>query len=175
MYLSKRTIAIGKFISFIQIVAGITLITLLSMGLVLNSIDEGNWLENILVGIILIGALGTMTYLGIKTKVLIANAKKYNSIFMSDIDGKVNINELSLKMGIHSYKIIRLIDKLIGRGYLINCAINYENDPTIVLMDDGTNLAHQYEMMRCPRCGCDMKVRKGFFTTCEHCGIEIKI
>ena len=148
MYLSKKTISIGKAVSFIQIVVGITMITLLSMGLVLNSLDEGNWLENILVGIILIGALGIMTYLGIKTKVLIANAKKYNAIFMSDIDGKVNINELSLKMGIHSYKIIQLIDKLIGRGYLINCAINYENDPTIVLMDDGTNLAHQYEMIK---------------------------
>ena len=90
-------------------------------------------------------------------------------------NGLSNINELSSKIGVHSYEIIRAVEKLIGRGYLINCAINYENDPTIILMDDGKNLAYQYEMMKCPRCGSDMKVRKGFFTTCEHCGIEIKI
>lgn len=175
MYLSKKTIISAKSSSFVQIILGIGFGTFLLLGLVIQMVDEGKILENLIIGPIVEVPLYYLGYRGIKTNILISKAKIYNSIFMSDIDGKIIIDELSQKIGIHSYKIIQTIEKLIGRGYLVNCAISYEKAPIIVLMDDGKNLARQYEMMRCPRCGYDMKVRKGFFTTCEHCGIEIKI
>ncbi len=116
-----------------------------------------------------------MVFCGARNIRIKGNILRYNSIFMADMDGYLSLEELSTKIGLRPERVSKEVDDLIRKGYLTNCTLHYGEVVHIVLTGQNEHLNEGLEAIYCPKCGANILARKGFFSKCKYCGLEIKL
>lgn len=106
---------------------------------------------------------------------------RINSLLEADADGFVPIKDLAKSMGRTEPGMIKKINRMIRKGYLINC--NYSMTQKAVLLSDkigkpdtqfrGMPENLPFVGVSCPSCAAALKIRANTKGTCPFCGTEI--
>ncbi|MBQ8296889.1 MAG: hypothetical protein IJX77_03810 [Ruminococcus sp.] len=183
MYLSKSRIIITQLFSWIIIFGSVFLcfLGISGVGLVISAIGgERKYMEEneipsslaVYIGFIAVGA-GFLIW-AIRNLRLAGKANKINSIFESDKDGIIDIAGTSRRLGMSEENFIALFDKLVSKGYLIDCSMELEPALRIVLNNGAKNAEDLFEVVSCPGCGAPQTVKVGYVERCPYCGSDIK-
>lgn len=175
MYLSRIVVLKTKIAAYMQIINGFLFGSICAIGFGLGFADKEDMVSDFVIGGIGMLIFFTLAFRGIRNILMTRKARRYNSIFMTDIDGEIPVDELFPRMQITRDKLLKDMEKLIGRGLLVNCAVNYEKQMKIVLFQKNKNMSQTITTIQCPKCGADMELKGGFITYCDHCGLGIKM
>lgn len=106
----------------------------------------------------------------------LANANIYNSLFVNDPDGVIQLPVLSRAMGKKASELKKDIIYLIKMKILKNCRFgkdgNYEN--IVLFKDTGSKSLDGGEIKAvCSSCGGETMVRIGYVKSCPYCGSKL--
>ena len=168
-YLNERKIAAHEVKRKIQIVIALIFGSFFMFGFVNGIIEKDPGMAA--VGGILLLPFLYMFWCGLKTGFLIEAARRYETVFGSDRDGLVTVEELSTMFGKPGYKLMRELDRIFRRGYFQNCTLQQGGHPGVILYDAtvGENGVGFIEV-RCPNCGGINRIRSGSHSKCTFCG-----
>lgn len=184
MYLGRKKIFVSQLISWAVILFHTIWVFMgcVGIGLCVDSLagndryfepdEAGAYLS---VYSFLIFVPGFFMYLGIRTLILTGKAKKFNSIFESDPDGELSAEKTARLFNMPLPKLINLFDKLVKKGYLINCSLRDPDCPMFVLNNGAKTLKERYDIIHCPNCGAPNSVKYGFIEECQYCGSKISM
>lgn len=184
MYLSKSKILFSNIIStVIVLISGFFLfIGLIGFFMEVFTFSEAvtRWeiidaKESLAVAIGILIFFGVTMIIGIKRFRLTAKARKFNSIFENDSDGIILVSSISRVFGKSDALFMSLFDKLVKKGYLVNCYIAIDDVPKIILANGKINVSERFATLNCSNCGATNSVRVGFVEKCKYCGSEIKL
>ena len=106
---------------------------------------------------------------------------RLNNLFMADEDGYVPLNDLCNEMGMPEYKLLKSVQTLMRKGYLIN--LNYNASEKVFLLSDkvgkpsmqiqGAPENRPFIGLHCPGCAASLKIRANTKGNCPYCGREI--
>ncbi|MGN0676627.1 MAG: hypothetical protein ACI4K5_02675 [Ruminococcus sp.] len=179
MYLSKGKIIFSNIISSVMLLISCPFVFIGIVGFLmdffkfLGETDTGIKRElrqslGVAVGILLF--FGTILIISLKRFQLAGKANKFNHIFENDTDGVILMSSVSVIFGIQENKFIKLFDKMIKKGYIVNCYIEYNDTPRIIL----ANQSEQLVAVKCPNCGASNNIKAGQSGICEYCHSEIQ-
>lgn len=108
----------------------------------------------------------------------LANANIYNSLFVNDPDGVLQLPVLSRAMGKNASEIKKDIIRLTKMKILKNCKIEksgtYEN--IVLFKDMGSKSLNGGEIKAvCSSCGGETMVRIGYVKSCPYCGSKLDV
>ncbi len=180
MYLGKTKIALKKVISVLLIIfsgffvfIGVCGVFMASSRLI-NGIEKEKYSEYMAVYIVLIIGFGILLCISINMLRLAGKANKFNSIFENDPDGKLSVEKTSLLFGMPVFKFVKLFDKLVKKGYLVNCSLNNSGEQLLIVLNNGGRSTQQkFDIINCPNCGAPNEVKLGFVEKCSYCGNKL--
>lgn len=108
----------------------------------------------------------------------LANANIYNSLFVNDPDGVIQLPVLSRAMGRDASILKTDIFFLIKMGILKNCKIEKGgySDEIKLFKDTGSRAKDGGEVKAvCPSCGGETMVRIGYVKSCPYCGSKLDV
>ncbi|MGN1317814.1 MAG: hypothetical protein ACI4VF_02280 [Lachnospirales bacterium] len=172
LYLSKKTLTKASLKKNILTIIGSILTFLFATSVVMSITGYNEEIKNgliIYVAFLIFSII--ILLIGIKTKLLINKANRYNLIFECDSDGVVTIEELTKQTGIESIKIIADIEMLLKKGYLSGCTLQKKGKICVILSN---NTATGFINVVCDVCGGTTRLRVGNSGVCQYCGNAIK-
>lgn len=108
----------------------------------------------------------------------LANANIYNSLFVNDPDGVIQLPVLSRAMGKDATVLKKDVSGLIKMRILKNCKIEKGGyfDEIKLFKDTGSRRKGAGEIKAvCPSCGGETMVRIGFVKSCPYCGSKLDV
>lgn len=178
MYLSKSKIIFSNIISSVLLLVSIPFVFLGIVGFLMdffkflgeNDMEVKRELRQslgIAVGILMF--FGTILIISLKRFNIAGKANKFNNVFENDTDGVIPLSSVSVIFGLTEDKFIKLFDKMIKKGYIINCYIEYNDTPRIMIK----NVSEQLVAVKCPNCGASNNIKVGQSGICEYCHSKI--
>ncbi len=163
----------GKILSILSVFSGV-LVCLFAIAMVyINIIEDGIFARDTLIGcgLLLLGIIPI--YFGfmrltfkVRTNKIISLLEQYQSPYGVEID------VISINLGITNEKTTKLIQELIFYGYVKRIYIDYIKKKVIYL--DSANVQGEENVnfihVRCNNCGGTSSVLKGSAYQCEYCG-----
>ena len=104
---------------------------------------------------------------------LLGQANRYGTLFASDRNGTVTIDELTRQTGLASGKVLAQLERLFRMGVFQHCSLQRGGVPC-VLLDDAEDGQAGYVAVRCPNCGGTTRILAGRKGQCEYCGSAIR-
>ena len=184
MYLSKGKILFSNIVSTIIILISSFFLFIGLIGLFMEIFTFSDAVtrweinsakESLAVAIGMLIFFSITMIIGIKRFTLTGKARKFNNIFEKDSDGIILVSSISRVFGKSDTLFISLFDKLIKKGYLVNCYIEIDDVPKIVLANGKITVSESFATLNCSNCGAPNSVRIGFVEKCKYCGSEIKL
>lgn len=125
--------------------------------------------------------IGLIVLCGIKYMHMMA-VNEINRFFSADEDGYVPLSDLSKALNYPEYKVLKIINTNLRKGYLIN--FNYDASERAFLLSDkykpsssirfyGEPENRPFIGVHCPGCAASLKIRSGTAGTCPYCGREV--
>ncbi|MBE6861446.1 MAG: zinc ribbon domain-containing protein [Ruminococcus sp.] len=184
MYLSKNKLLFSQLVSWITVLwtaFGIFL-GIVGIGLCIsamngnyNVIEEDEIESHFAVYIAFIIVPGAFLIWAVRNLKLAGKANKFNSMFESDPDGVISAERASRLFGKNVYELTDLFDKLVKKGYLINCSLQNPDNPVFVLNNGAETVEERYDIIHCPNCGAPNSVKYGFIEQCQYCGSKVNM
>ncbi len=133
MYYSSSGTLLDKIVAILQI-SGMAFFAVIGfLATIFDAFDSIASSENISFSFgIFIGAVLIMAQ-GFYKLYMIGNARKFNNLFKGDYDGMIEISKIAVLHGGSERKCIQQIDKLIQKGYLVNCHLQNSPTPSVCL------------------------------------------
>ncbi len=180
MYLGKTKIALKKVIAVLLIIfsgffvfIGVCGVFLASSRLI-NGIEKEKYSEYLYVYIVLIISFGMLLGISINMFRLAGKANKFNSIFENDPDGQLSVEKTALLFGMPVFKFVKLFDKLVKKGYLVNCSLDNSGEQLLIVLNNGGRSTQQkFDIINCPHCGAANDIKLGFVEKCKYCGNKL--
>ena len=98
--------------------------------------------------------------------------RRYNLIFMCDMDGIVTLDELSRQMGKPAEKILSQLEWLFQRGLFCDCTLQMGGEPCVILSGKAGSRSSFVNVV-CEKCNGTTRLRAGTSGKCEYCGSAI--
>lgn len=183
MYLSKNRILLSNLLSaaMIMVSSFFIFIGFVGVGLVISwftGSDEyfrrnesvGEYLA-VYIGLLLV--FGVLMTAGIRRLILAGKARKFNSLFENDPDGVISLEKAAGLFGMPVHKFVSLFDRLVKKGFLVNCSLSNPDNPVIVLNNGAATAEERFDVIHCPNCGAPNQIKLGFVEICRYCGSGI--
>lgn len=102
-------------------------------------------------------------------------AKHYNTVFICDENGIVDVGELEDHMGKGRVAIFDDLEKLLKKSYFVGVDLQLEGKAGVKLFKPEEVIEIKgYVTVNCPSCGATNRIKKGCLGTCKFCGGAIK-
>lgn len=174
MYLGKVKILLSKFISVIFILGSAFFIFISIVGICSAFAGEyaQSFIESLSVFFSLLSFCIVIIWFSVKRIRLANKAQKFNSIFEND-HGIIEADKIAKLFSLDEKKLIELFDKLVKKGYLVNCSLDFQ-DKIVIVINNGARTAQQkFDLVYCANCGASASVKLGFVEKCSYCGSKI--
>jgi len=180
MYLSKSKIIFSNIISSVLLLISSFFIFIGIIGFFIelfgflgasNSETRMEWGQGLGIAVGILLFFGSMFIISLKRFKLAGKANKFNNVFENNRDGEIPLSSVSGMFGMKEKKFTKLFDRMIKKGYLVNCYIEYNGIPRIIIKD----ISERLVTVKCPNCGASGSIREGRTGRCEYCHSEIKI
>ena len=116
-----------------------------------------------------------MFWRGIVAGRLADAATQYESIFTTDRDGIVTMDELTKQRGKSPEAILKELDEIFKKGYFNNCTLQKGQNPCVIIRgaarDDERGIG--FVEVKCESCGGTTRIRAGSSGKCDYCGSPI--
>ena len=176
-YVSQGVAIAQRSKSKILIIVGTVLTTFWGFGVVGGLFDSADGLrEGIPVYIVLMIPSVIMLLRGIKAGRVADTVRRCESIFASDKDGIVTLDELTRHTGRPASRILKDLETAFSKGYFQNCTLQTGSDPKVILANAKTSsrAGTGFITVTCVNCGGQTRIRAGSTGTCDYCGGPIK-
>lgn len=106
-------------------------------------------------------------------------ARMYNQYFEADQIGEITVLELAKKMGEENEKVLKELEKMIQKNFLINVHMEKKSVAKIILENPMFEAKRAEEQngsrisINCPHCGGLNTILEGKSSICEYCGSGI--
>ncbi len=179
MYLSKVKIIFSNIVSSVLLLISSFFIFIGIIGFFIelfgflgasNSEDRSGWGQGLGIAVGVLLFFGSMFVISLARFRFAGKANKFNNVFENNRDGEIPLSSASGMFGITEKKFKKLFDRMIKKGYLVNCYIEYSGIPRIILK----NISEQFVALKCPNCGASNNIKKGQTGICEYCHSEIE-
>lgn len=188
---SKLTIVMGvcKFFKVISLI--VVVYCFLGFIFAITTIDKDMLLISIFFVFVL--SINLLVYFLTRSKVkFLDNVDLYVNNFKEDVDGIVKISDLARYVNQSENSIISNIQKLIKKGYIINCKIERKRDINYIVfnnsllmqsMNDSNTVKEivlkdlqEYNTIKkytCPNCGATVDIKNINNVVCNYCNTKI--
>lgn len=174
MYLNKAKMAASTRTAKFQMVFGVIFLVFFGFGIVGGLLDYSEGMrDGLLVYIVLVLPFIWLIYLSVQKKKMREMAMRLNQSFSADADGNIPAGALvEITKSKNELQAVNTVEKLIGKGYLCNCAVEYSAPIRIVLYKNSAD-GNGYTTITCPNCGASTEKRVGFSSFCPFCNSKI--
>ncbi len=182
MYLSKAKIVLSNIVSaamlllsgfFIFVGAfGILLVLLEVLGFS-DSLDDDRIIQYFVTYLAFLGFFIPLAMIAVKKIALTGKAKRFNSLFESDPDGVISLERAAKLFGEPVHELADLFEQLVGKGYLVNCALQNPDNPVFVLNNGAKTATERFNSICCPNCGGVNVIKRDFVERCCYCGASL--
>lgn len=98
-------------------------------------------------------------------------ANKFSGIFESDSDGIIMLSYAARVFGLKEAKLVKKFDKLLRKGYLLNCTLGEQyGEPAFLLSNGADSIDERFKVVKCQHCGAFSEIKVGFTQACPSCG-----
>ncbi len=174
-YLSNGTvIAQGIYSKLMMLVGGVNT-GLFAIAVVMSfTMKDEKLKEGAPVYISLMFLFAIPLLLGIRKGRLTDTARRYETIFASDRDGVVTLEELATQTGKNGKKVFAELEKLFRKGYFRGCTLQRGGEPCVIIKDamEGES-GVGFASVTCRNCGAVTRIRAGSRGKCNFCGAPI--
>ncbi len=102
-------------------------------------------------------------------------ARRYETIFDTDRDGFVTLEELTRQTNRDGDKIFSELEVLFRKGYFTSCTLQRGGVPCVILADAMTGeTGTGFAVVKCPNCGAANRIRAGSRSQCTYCGAGVE-
>lgn len=177
MYIKKSKILFSNFLSviFILVSGFFAFISLVGIFSAFAGEYTQSFGETISIFFTLLFLCIAIIWLSIRRISLANKANKFNSIFENDHDGVVDAEKTASLFALNEKNFIGLFDKLVKKGYLINCSLDFNDKLVIVLNNGGQTAQQRFDLAYCENCGASTSVKIGFVEKCPYCGSKLNV
>lgn len=168
-------IVIGKLVfkKNIQIGIGGVFAVLFLYGAIEGLVGQNKELrEGVVTYIVMLIPFTLIFIKGIRNGRNLSLVRRYNSIFMCDVDGTVTISELARQTGKPPHKVLSELERLFGMGVFCDCTLQKGGTPCVILSGrEGSKTS--FVNVVCEKCNGTTRLRAGTSGKCEYCGSAI--
>ena len=123
-YISSLTIGRLVFKKYIQMGIGGFFTVVFLCGLLIGLIENNEIIrDGLITNLIMLGLFILLFIKGIKNSKKISLARRYDAIFMCDVNGTVTINEIARQIGKPTHKVLSELEKLFEMGSFRDCML----------------------------------------------------
>ena len=102
-------------------------------------------------------------------------ARRYETIFDTDRDGIVTMEELSRQINKDTGRIFSELEVLFRKGYFTSCTLQRGGNPCVILSDAMTGeTGTGFAVVKCSNCGASSRIRAGSRSQCIYCGAPLE-
>ena len=142
-------------------------------GLIMGFTEQGATMrEGRTTYIVLLVPFALIFAAGIKNKRKLDLARRYDSIFMCDVNGTVTIDEISRQVGKPPFKVLSELEWFFRKGVFRDCTLQKQGMPCVIL-SGRENSKTGFVTVVCEKCNGTTRLRVGSSGKCEYCGSPI--
>ncbi len=175
-YISERTLESQEKRKKRHLIAGFIIIGFLTFGVV-NDLTESimKAIDNIWIYLIFLVPGLALLWSGFRCGKFNDLARRYETIFETDRDGVVMMEELTIQTNKDADKIFSELQVLFSNGYFVSCTLQKDGNPCVVLSGTKTGEVNAgFIDVKCPNCGALNRIRTGSRSQCVYCGASVE-
>ena len=175
-YISERTLESQERKKKRHLVAGFIITGFLAFGVVDDLTDSiTKAIDNIWIYVIILVPGLFLLWSGFRCGKLNDSARRYATIFETDRDGVVTMEELTIQTNKNANKIISELEVLFSNGYFESCKLQKGDNPCVILSGTAVGeVSSGFIDVKCPDCGALNRIRAGSRSQCIYCGSSVE-
>ncbi len=133
MYLSRSNLLYARIMAFLQIGFGGMFTAVLLIAVLLSVMGSEAMTDSTGFYVAVLCVFAGILVLGINNCIQIGRANRFNSLFQGDTDGTLSVRQTAVLFHMPPRRCLKQFDALIRRGYLVNCHLEQDGEPVIIL------------------------------------------
>lgn len=173
MYIQRNKLFIYNLISIAMIIFGGFFSFIFILAALLELTNDGMNMNNVIITCITAVLCIIILIIGMRRFRFSGNTNKFNSTFENDSDGILSVNKTAQLYGMTEQQFVILFNRLVKKGFLINCSLENQEDFVIVLNNGADSADKKFDIVKCPNCGGNNQIKIGFVQECKFCGSKV--